>query len=185
MNDELREQRRKRILDAARVELYTGSRAGASMRQIAARAGIGKGTIYEYYPCKELLLYDVMREELGRVPTVTQKLLGQQKPLSQSCRDVLQYYQEVDQRIAVLIDAAGDMGPRRELLADELEEILLGLRELFGERLEEYRADETGEAAKTAFVCMMLSQPASWLARMGRPAAVFQVSDELIGLFEK
>ena len=46
------ERRRADILSAALTEFGLRGIEGASMSEIAARAGIGKSTIYEYFPSK-------------------------------------------------------------------------------------------------------------------------------------
>ncbi len=52
---------RLRILEAARIE-FTDAGAGAQMDDIAARAGVGVGTIYRHFPTKEALMGELVRE---------------------------------------------------------------------------------------------------------------------------
>ena len=65
--------RPQQILDASLAEFGEQGLAGARLDDIARRAGIAKGTIYLYFPNKEELFRDVVRqtivarlEELGR-----------------------------------------------------------------------------------------------------------------------
>lgn len=60
------------VVDAAR-ELLGEAGVDASMEQIAARAGVGVGTLYRRFPCKESLV-----EELVRLVTEELVLAGEQ-----------------------------------------------------------------------------------------------------------
>lgn len=66
-----REQNKRRKLEnitrAAREVFSTQGFENATMREIAAEAGIGYGTLFLYAPSKEALLVLVFRSELGRV----------------------------------------------------------------------------------------------------------------------
>jgi AcrR family transcriptional regulator len=66
-----------RILDAARLVFLERGLAGASIDEIAARAGAGKPTIYARFPGKEALFGAVvMREVGGKVARVESALQG-------------------------------------------------------------------------------------------------------------
>ena len=58
-----KERRRRAILDAARALFAERGLGGFAMADVAARAGIVKGTLYLYWPTREELLLSV-REEL-------------------------------------------------------------------------------------------------------------------------
>ena len=53
---ETRENRRSEILKAACTEFSENGYDSTKMEQIAKRVGIGKSTIYEYFPSKNELL---------------------------------------------------------------------------------------------------------------------------------
>jgi AcrR family transcriptional regulator len=57
----LRETRERDILQAAVAAFAAKGYAGARMEDIAAAAGIGKGTLYVYFPSKQALLEGVVR----------------------------------------------------------------------------------------------------------------------------
>ena len=67
-NKEIRRQaKRKRILEAALAEFARSGFSGASMQAIAARAGVSKPTLYQYFGQKDALLgavLDVGKSEL-------------------------------------------------------------------------------------------------------------------------
>ncbi|MCP2341767.1 TetR/AcrR family transcriptional regulator [Actinomadura rupiterrae] len=63
-NRELREQSRRRILDAA-LELFAErGYGGASVAQIADRAGVARGLVSYYFPAKERLLEELLTEAM-------------------------------------------------------------------------------------------------------------------------
>ena len=70
------EQRRQEILDAAQTEFSLGIEQ-ASMSGIAARAGIGKSTIYEYFPSKGELLIEVCKRYIHRLEQQVEEALEQ------------------------------------------------------------------------------------------------------------
>jgi AcrR family transcriptional regulator len=56
-----RAERHKAILDAALDEFADKGFAGARLEDVAARAGVAKGTIYLYAPSKQALFEDLVR----------------------------------------------------------------------------------------------------------------------------
>jgi TetR/AcrR family transcriptional regulator, cholesterol catabolism regulator len=56
------ELRRHQILDAAVRLFYEVGFEGASLRDLSARVGINKATIYHYFESKEEILLDIVRE---------------------------------------------------------------------------------------------------------------------------
>ena len=55
---------RERILDAARA-VFAESGADAQMDQIAARAGVGVGTVYRHFPTKDALLAEMVEQRFA------------------------------------------------------------------------------------------------------------------------
>ncbi|MDW7709586.1 MAG: TetR/AcrR family transcriptional regulator [Deferrisomatales bacterium] len=55
------ELRRRQILDAAVRLFYEVGYEGASLRDLSARVGINKATIYHYFESKEDILFDLVR----------------------------------------------------------------------------------------------------------------------------
>jgi AcrR family transcriptional regulator len=64
-----------RILDAAR-EVLGESGASASMEEIAARAGVGVGTVYRRFASKDALIDELLRLALADVMTVADRALA-------------------------------------------------------------------------------------------------------------
>lgn len=55
---------RERILEAAR-ELFARERADAQIGDVAARAGVGVGTVYRHFPDKQALMGELVRERFA------------------------------------------------------------------------------------------------------------------------
>jgi AcrR family transcriptional regulator len=81
------ERKRHAILDAARTVFSRQGYAGASVEDVAAEAGIAKGTLYLYFKSKEELYLAALardleglarraREEMDRAPTLREKMLA-------------------------------------------------------------------------------------------------------------
>jgi len=64
-----------RILDAAR-DVLGESGAGASMEEIAARAGVGVGTVYRRFASKDALIDELLRLALAEVMTAAERALA-------------------------------------------------------------------------------------------------------------
>ena len=75
------ENRRQRVLEAAASRFLRHGYSAASMRDIAADAGMQVGSIYYHFPSKADLLTAVHQEGLRRIKTaVTEALSGRQDP---------------------------------------------------------------------------------------------------------
>lgn len=59
------EQARRDILDAA-LELAQHGRTGASVDEVARRAGVGKQTIYRWWPSRSAVMLDALLDHAGR-----------------------------------------------------------------------------------------------------------------------
>ena len=67
----------ERILDAGRSVLLERGFAGASTNRIAAAAGVGPGSLYQYFPDKEAILDRVVERALDELEArITRAFLG-------------------------------------------------------------------------------------------------------------
>jgi AcrR family transcriptional regulator len=67
----------ERILDAGRSVLLTRGFEGASTNRIAAAAGVGPGTLYQYFPDKEAILERVVERAVDDLEArITRAFLG-------------------------------------------------------------------------------------------------------------
>jgi AcrR family transcriptional regulator len=71
--DALRNQ--QRILDSAR-EVFGACGADASIEEIAARAGVGVGTVYRRFASKDALMDELLRVAVGDMVTAAERALG-------------------------------------------------------------------------------------------------------------
>jgi AcrR family transcriptional regulator len=64
-----------RILDAAR-EVFGESGAGASMEEIAARAGVGVGTVYRRFASKDALIDELLQLAIADILSAAERALA-------------------------------------------------------------------------------------------------------------
>ncbi|BAL00872.1 putative TetR family transcriptional regulator [Oscillibacter valericigenes Sjm18-20] len=76
------DQRRADILQAALTEFGFRGVDGASMSEIAARAGIGKSTIYEYFPSKTKLFIASCRAKIQKMEEQLRLIFTQETSFS-------------------------------------------------------------------------------------------------------
>jgi AcrR family transcriptional regulator len=69
-------RRRRQILDAALVVFLAEGYAAARMDDVAARAGVAKGTIYLHFTDKEELFRSLIQEEIGPVVAGSEAMVG-------------------------------------------------------------------------------------------------------------
>ena len=72
---------RARLIGAAR-ELFRERGAGAEMKEIAERAGLGVGTIYRNFPTKDDLLVALVMEMVGEILAVIQRAAEHDDPVT-------------------------------------------------------------------------------------------------------
>jgi len=97
------EKKEKAILDSAREFFFRYGYKKTSMDEIAEEAGIGKGTIYNYFKNKEdlfirtaelkrLEVLDKVRQEMGRLKRADQKMLHFTLAMVQDIREMVNKY---------------------------------------------------------------------------------------------
>src|SRR3954453_17904620 len=70
---------RQRILDAAK-ELFADRGLSATLHDIAARAGVGVGTIYRHFPDKKPLIDAIFEEHLAELTALFEQGLADEDP---------------------------------------------------------------------------------------------------------
>ena len=88
---DLRETRRIQILQAACLEFSEKGFDGARIEQIAQRAGIGKSTVYEYFPSKLELLEGAADWMFDRVAGDVTAIMGSALPFADKTYEYLIY----------------------------------------------------------------------------------------------
>jgi AcrR family transcriptional regulator len=86
--------------------------------RVAERAGVSVGTLYQYYPNKQSLLFAVLEDHLDKVSTAVEEACGhaRPKPLSEMVREVVEAFvdakmERTDISIALYRIAADVGGP--------------------------------------------------------------------------
>jgi AcrR family transcriptional regulator len=132
VNRELREQSQRRILDAALMAFAERGYEGATISQIAERAGVARGLVSYYFPAKENLLQELLGQALDGILALTDPADGEETP---------------DQRLAGIIDrtlaaAAATIGVQRLVLCLMLQpatrEIFVGVEAAKAASVEEF-----------------------------------------------
>lgn len=70
---------RDRLLEQARTA-FADHGVDTSLEEIAARAGVGVGTLYRHFPTRDTLLETVLRERFDALTTATAQLLREPDP---------------------------------------------------------------------------------------------------------
>ena len=90
-----RMRRREEIIHAAVIEFCENGYDCTKMEDIAHRAGIGKSTIYEYFPSKIELLTATGDSVLERILLDIKQMLLNDRPVRQALADYLEYISSV------------------------------------------------------------------------------------------
>jgi AcrR family transcriptional regulator len=112
-----------RIIDAAR-HLFTERGLGVTVPEVAARAGVGKATVYRSYPAKQDLVLAVAREQFQALERRTRSALDGDDPYHELMAYVPDLFAALDGD-RVLADAffAGGIVPAERIL-EQIGELL-------------------------------------------------------------
>jgi AcrR family transcriptional regulator len=119
---------RARILNAA-VALLAERGVDAEMREIAERAGLAVGTVYNHFPGKDELIIAVMREAFGELEQVIDAASTEADPV-RAIESFLREALAVAERYGALLAAVSEgrlAAPRKEAI-DEERRMALGQR---------------------------------------------------------
>lgn len=104
--------RRTRILCAAQEVFAQQGFRSAEVRSVAERAGVGKATIYKFFPSKEALLLVIVEESLNYLRDLAlASLVGSGDPLSRlehASRTMARFLENNREFARVLIQEAGE-----------------------------------------------------------------------------
>jgi AcrR family transcriptional regulator len=108
---ELQERRRAEILDAATAVFSERGFAAADVQEIADTTGIGKGTVYRYFPSKDELFLAAVDHGMRRLKTaVDAAVAGARQPLeriAEGVRAYLTFFDENPEIVELLIQERG------------------------------------------------------------------------------
>ncbi len=187
----IRESRRSEILLAASQEFIEKGLEAASMAEIARRAGVGKSTIYEYFPSKDKLLEEVCTALWGKIQSVLSEAFEKETTFRGK---LLCYYRTVS---VIMEQIGGNMmllftqQPIKDVLCECVEQFQKMLLELIGGALRQ--GQESGEVDPnldpelTAVLLTTQINPILLLSmeRLGKNNVLEQVVDMLFRGIEK
>ncbi|WP_406281054.1 TetR/AcrR family transcriptional regulator [Nocardia sp. NBC_00881] len=154
------ERRREDLMDTALAVFADKGVDGASIKDIAARAGITPGLVYHYFESKTDLITTVLRER-GFVPRLRELLAGTaDQPAAEVLRRVVAGFQQVLSENAQLVDlfftASRAHDEIRTAMNDFVEEGQSMLTDYLRSRVEagELRPHDCGAAANALFAAV-------------------------------
>jgi AcrR family transcriptional regulator len=118
-------RRNRDLLLAAAAEVYDESGVGASLEEIARRAGVGIGTLYRHFPTRDAVTEAVYRREVGLLCDGVDELLAENVP---------------DIALALWMRRFADYVARKKGMAMALKSVLGADSELFAQSHQRIRA---------------------------------------------
>jgi AcrR family transcriptional regulator len=85
----MRDDKRRRILAAATAVFAERDFHQVSVSEVASRAGVGKGTLYLYFPTKDDLHQVALRASLERVAAEVERAAEATAPLEEALREIV------------------------------------------------------------------------------------------------
>ncbi|MFB7105749.1 TetR/AcrR family transcriptional regulator [Streptomyces hydrogenans] len=136
---------RERLVAAAR-EVFAEAGPGASLNEIARRAGVGPGTLYRHFPDRSALLSAVLADRIERLGAQAERLLVSEdadEALEQWLRAFLAHAR-VNQGMgsALLVEPAGESGPDCHRRILDMATGLLDRAQLHGSARADLTADD-------------------------------------------
>lgn len=163
------DQRRADILQAALAEFSLRGIDGVSMSEIAARAGIGKSTIYEYFPSKTELFIASCRTKIQKIEEQFESIFMQEIPFSRQ----LKLYVDMMLKLAQGIDFNEVLrmftnGSLKELKS-EIDELTINVTAMVEQAIR--RAQATGELVSDLDVDITVA----YLLSLPNPHLIFRL----------
>jgi len=135
--------RRDQILEAAIKVFKKDGFAGANVADIAALAGMSKGTIYLYFKSKEDIFNAIITERTF-IPQLVDLLQDQQAPLESALKNLAErYYQFMDDYMPIFYLVVADSNRFPNHAEKVYREIILRSNEILANYLSRY--SETGQ----------------------------------------
>lgn len=156
------------ILDAARKRFAYYGFSKVTMDEIAADVGLGKASLYYYFPTKEKLFEEVLRQEKNQFVSNIQSLIDTSAPPSDVLREYalkrIQHFRELANLRALQFQQSPETRSSFFQLYKEFQEQEIGLLVQVLER-----GNQSGEFSVTDFrgsaeaIIQMLYGPRAWL----------------------
>ncbi|MCS7154713.1 MAG: TetR/AcrR family transcriptional regulator [Bacteroidota bacterium] len=84
-----KQQRRNELLQAARQVFAERGYEGATLEEIAQRAQLGKGTVYNYFPSKQELFFSILDEVHAQGLALAKAVMSRPLPLQEKYRQYM------------------------------------------------------------------------------------------------
>jgi AcrR family transcriptional regulator len=151
-----RETRRNLIMDAARTVFGEKSHDTVSMAEIARAAGIGKSSIYTYFPNQEALFVEIVCRDTGAFTSILRSAVAQtpENTLNTAITAFLEYYHHNESQWRMIDTVFKQMGLQKDIrllshaLFSALSGILISFRKYPGRSDQERLAHMQKIAAK-------------------------------------
>jgi AcrR family transcriptional regulator len=119
-----RQERRQKILSAAAELFGANPYDSVQMRDVAARAEVGKPTLYRYFPSKEELFLEVFKSGLDRLDSEVAAIL----------KDREQPIRSLERLLEALLNALGGQVAALRMLTDDQSAVMRRWRNEFRRR---------------------------------------------------
>ncbi len=184
------DERPTQIVDAARAIFDEQGLHSARLDDIARRAGIAKGTIYLYFPTKEALFREVVRQTIvTRLEAVRGDLARQpddRSAVEQLCGVMRGWwdFMRTPETLAVYRLVIGELHRFPELMAFYLDEVVVPSRAIVASIMErgitrgEFRPVDTAAVART--MASMLLGHALWICKPQAAAALGSLTPDQV-----
>jgi AcrR family transcriptional regulator len=151
LKEKLRQERAGLILDVAEAVLAEKGYHDTSMEEIAARAGVAKGTLYQHFPRKEDLVFALFERNLALFEQTVAQAAGSALTARAKLERILHYvYQErrgphaqLFQLLYHNVDIRKGLIEKKEQLRDRLEQFAGQIRTILEEGKAEGSFDPT------------------------------------------
>jgi AcrR family transcriptional regulator len=91
LREQLHQKRSELILEVAEEILIRKGYHNASMDEIAAQAGVAKGTLYQHFPTKEDLFFTLIEQALARFEQLVRQVAASSLNARQKLERIFQY----------------------------------------------------------------------------------------------
>lgn len=188
ISEKMRHRVRHRIFKVAAQLFIKQGFHETSMRQVAEAVGMGKSTLYDYFPSKEEILLYFVEQEMETAHQDAVRITAQDLPASEKLRHILQSlwtYLNNNKAMAKLTareasrlgeEATRRMAKRRAKYQKILENVIR-------QGIQEGTFRPVGPALAASVLHSMMTMPFyDWL-RQGETEVVEAVADKLVDLF--
>lgn len=141
LKEKLRQERAQLILDVTEALIIEKGYYNTSVDEVAARAGVAKGTLYQHFASKEVLVFALLEREVSHFEQFIGQVVNSSLTVQEKLQRIVRYvYQERDRQYIDLIqlikhnvDIRKNLRDKQEQLDARLEQCLLQVVIVFDE----------------------------------------------------